>query len=375
MLVAIIKQSVMITSFVLVMMLIIEFINVQSKGNWSKPLQKNRWLQVLVASAFGVIPGCLGTYTIVSLYTHNIIGFGALTASMIATFGDEAFVMLSIMPGTAVKIIIILFITGVLTGLIINLFNRKVKLQHEVLHFQIHEHEIKENNFSINKIIDNFIKISFHRAILIFAFSLFVFGIIIGEFGHDHDQSFGIDKNKIATENIQFSGIADEKLTNTEIDSNSDWDWIRITFLFVSIVALIIICIVPDHFLQEHIWEHIMKKHFLRIFLWTLIAMTGIALLKNYLDFELWIGKNQIYILLFAVLIGIIPESGPHLIFVSMFYFGTIPLSILLANSIVQDGHGGLPLFAESKRSFVKMKLINMLVGLIVGFAGYFTGW
>jgi hypothetical protein len=39
----------------------------------------------------------------------------------------------------------------------------------------------------------------------------------------------------------------------------------------------------------------------------------------------------------------------------------------LLANSIVQDGHGMLPLFAESKKDFVKVKLINMGVGLVVG--------
>jgi len=51
-----------------------------------------------------------------------------------------------------------------------------------------------------------------------------------------------------------------------------------------------------------------------------------------------------------------------------MFFAGQIPFSILLANSIVQDGHGALPLLAESKKSFIYMKLINMIVGLIVAF-------
>jgi hypothetical protein len=74
-------------------------------------------------------------------------------------------------------------------------------------------------------------------------------------------------------------------------------------------------------------------------------------------------------------LVGIIPESGPHLIFVILFASGSIPISILLASSIVQDGHGSLPLLAESPKGFLKVKLINILVGLIAGFSGLMLGF
>lgn len=373
MIIDIVKQSLMITSFVLVMMLIIEFVNVRSKGKWSVPLRKHPWLQVLIASFFGIIPGCLGTYTMVSLYTHNVIGFGALTASMISTFGDEAYVMLAIMPGVAVKLIVILFVIGVLTGFIINFFSKRKKMPVEVIHLEIHEHEIKENSFRFSSLYDNFRKISFHRALLFFAFALFIFGIISGELGSDHDHSGSL--NPVTTvQNTDHSENHDHG-TAEEESNHSGWDWVRVTFLVISVIAIIIISFVQDHFLQEHIWGHIIKKHFLQIFLWTLFAMALIALMNRYFHFDEWIGRNQLYILLIAVIIGIIPESGPHLVFVSMFYYGTIPFSILLANSIVQDGHGALPLFAESKKSFVKMKLINILVGMIIGLSGYFMGW
>jgi hypothetical protein len=46
-----------------------------------------------------------------------------------------------------------------------------------------------------------------------------------------------------------------------------------------------------------------------------------------------------------------------------------------MANSIVQDGHGMLPLLAESKKSFLWVKIINIIVGLIVGLSGYFFYW
>ena len=61
--------------------------------------------------------------------------------------------------------------------------------------------------------------------------------------------------------------------------------------------------------------------------------------------------------ILLAILIGIIPDSGPHLLFVTLFATGTVPFSVLLASSISQDGHAALPLLAESKRSFVKAKI------------------
>jgi len=83
--------------------------------------------------------------------------------------------------------------------------------------------------------------------------------------------------------------------------------------------------------------------------------------------------QNHLTILILAVLVGIIPESGPHLIFFTLFMSGNIPFSILLASSIVQDGHAALPLFAESKKSFVLMKLINIVVGLIVGLLGLYV--
>jgi hypothetical protein len=92
--------------------------------------------------------------------------------------------------------------------------------------------------------------------------------------------------------------------------------------------------------------------------------------MMNYIDLEHWVQANVITILIIAVLVGVIPESGPNLIFVILFFHGTIPFSILLANSIVQDGHGALPLLAESKKSFFLMKLINMVVAFLAGLTG-----
>jgi hypothetical protein len=66
-------------------------------------------------------------------------------------------------------------------------------------------------------------------------------------------------------------------------------------------------------------------------------------------------------------LVGLIPESGPHIIFVKLFADGMIPFSVLLTSSIVQDGHGMLPMLSYSIEDTVKIKLFNFAFGIIIG--------
>jgi len=106
-----------------------------------------------------------------------------------------------------------------------------------------------------------------------------------------------------------------------------------------------------------------------RIFFWTMGALAVIHTLDHFVDLEAVIGSNLWLVLLIAAAIGFIPESGPHLVFITLFAAGKLPLSILLASSIAQDGHGMLPLLAHSRRDFLTIKAINVLVGLLAGAA------
>ena len=113
------KQALMITAFVLFMMVVIDYINVQSRSLWTKRLKQSPMLQIVVAAALGITPGCLGAFTVVSLYTHRMMGVAGLVAAMIATSGDEAFVMFALFPGKAFLLQFILFGIAVLTVLLL----------------------------------------------------------------------------------------------------------------------------------------------------------------------------------------------------------------------------------------------------------------
>ncbi len=75
----------------------------------------------------------------------------------------------------------------------------------------------------------------------------------------------------------------------------------------------------------------------------------------------------MIWVLLLGALIGLIPESGPHLIFVMMYAQGLIPFSVLFTTSFVQDGHGMLPLLSYSLKDSVLIKMFNIVFALLSG--------
>ena len=147
--------------------------------------------------------------------------------------------------------------------------------------------------------------------------------------------------------------------------------------LISSLVALFIVVTVSDHFLEEHLWEHIARKHLLRVFLWTFSALFVLYLLTDHMHLDIHaIASERGWIILgIACLVGLIPQSGPHLVFVTLFAQGLIPFSILLAGSIVQDGHGMLPMLADSRRRFLLVKMINLIAGLIIGAAAFGAGY
>jgi hypothetical protein len=147
----------------------------------------------------------------------------------------------------------------------------------------------------------------------------------------------------------------------------SAWDWVRVTLLAGVLFALFVVLTVPEHFLEEHLWEHVLKRHVPRILLWTFGALLAVHLIERFVDVEAWVRNNSAVVLVLAILVGLIPESGPHMVFVTLYAAGILPLGILLANSIVQDGHGALPLLAVSRSAFLAAKAVNLAVGLILG--------
>jgi len=333
------KHALIITGFVFVMMAAIEYLNVQTQGIWQEKILDQKWKQYIAAAILGAAPGCLGAFTAAALFSHRLISFGAVVTAMIATSGDEAFVLFAMIPQQAVLLTGILFFTGIIAGYLTDKLFDFSAIADKLAEKKLPLHKDSCKCFDKENILQLTNKPSAPRLLMLLIILLMIFGI--------------------------FSGMLMEQ---AEL-------WKKLTLLAAFLFTLFIIITVPDHFLKDHLWVHIVKQHIPRIFLWTFGAMLFIHFLLNYLNMESWIMDKMFVVLLIAVLIGFIPESGPHLIFVTLFAAGNIPFSILLASSISQDGHGMLPLLAESKRSFFIIKIINGAAALIAGLLGYFAGF
>ena len=119
-LVDILRNSILITGLVVVMMMMIESLNIESKGLFFKGLRKTKIGQVVIGALLGSVPGCMGGFATVSLYTHRMLSFGALVAMMIASSGDEAFIMLAMIPEQALILFALLFVISVIVGIIVD---------------------------------------------------------------------------------------------------------------------------------------------------------------------------------------------------------------------------------------------------------------
>ncbi len=366
----IIKNTFLITGLVMVMMLFIEYINVRSKGHSLERLQRSPFGQIVLAALLGLVPGCIGGFAAVSLFTHGIVNFGALVAMTIATTGDESFVLLAMSPATALLINGILFAIAIIAGWLINRCVKRFPTPFSVQHFQVHEHEHLESKGKFwPNIITNFRHLSFQRALLLAGLLVFIVAMLSGLLEHSH----GVEGHVHTAECGHAHGHVHAHAEPASILFSERW--LNILFGCISIVTFFLIASVDDHFLEEHLWGHVIKKHFFKIFLWTLGALAVVHLLLMRVDFQDWITNNMLLVMLLAILIGLIPESGPHMIFISLFAAGNIPFSILLTSCLVQDGHTALPLLAESPRAFFTVKGIKVVLGLAVGLSGYFIGF
>ena len=440
------RDTILITGLVTVMMLLIEYINIDSHGSAFEKLKSSSLKQVLTGAFLGLIPGCIGGFATVSLYTHRMLSFGALVAMMIVSTGDEAFIMLSLIPKTALILFTVLLCIGVVAGLIVDRFSKREIAPFEAdSHFKLHDHCCGAHNDTAHSdsthehlhhscdcahdhndqnssggifgtsIAANFKKNSRQRVIIMVGIVLFIIAIAFGVLEHSHDAHSDhshVTHDHIVlseTHNHQHAGHnhnhADGEAHTTHSHDNSSGThthnhnsaahqnshdttithshehhnhahfdmfserWLNLLFAVISLITLFLTAKANEHFIKEHLWNHVIKRHLPKIFLWTLGALTAIHFGMQYLDIESWMDENVYLIILLAALIGLIPESGPHMIFIAFFANGMVPFSVLLTSSIVQDGHTTLPLLAESKISFVKAKLINLTIGIAIGAA------
>jgi hypothetical protein len=270
----ILLETTKIVAIVALLMTAVEWFQIRFKGEIERFLTKSFKTQIIGSSLLGVLPGCIDAFLIVSLYSHGLVGFRALVAVMLSTAGDEAFVMLAMIPKTAILIFSICAAFGIIGG--------------------------------------------------------FMAEIIAGRLNLKREKPCSIE-------------VHGGKLNR-------------------------------GHFFREHLYRHIFRTHIPRLFLWIFFTLLIIHFLMVRLDLARVLPQNKLLLILLAAVVGVIPESGPHLLFLTLYTRGLIPFSVLLVSSLSQDGHGLLPLLSYSLHDTIKVQIFTTLFALGVGLVLFLVG-
>ena len=342
------RAAVLITGLVVIMMMMIESLNIGSGGRFFHRLKGSKFGQIVVSALLGWIPGCMGGYASVSLFSHGMISFGALVAMLIATAGDESFVMLTLFPGKALLVSVITLAVGILAGVFIDYAGPRLGFKQFALkacgEMHLHEEDSPHKHGSEHKKGRSF---SWKRVILFAGTALYIAALALGLLGDGEEEGASHGLSLLSE------------------------DWMNIVFACFSVVMLGVAAFGSDHFVEEHLWHHVVARHVPKVFAWTFGVLVALGFIMQAVDVSAWINANVPLMILLATLIGIIPESGPHLVFVTLFASGVLPAPVLIASCISQDGHASLPLLAESKGAFLRAKAVNCIVALLVGFASW----
>lgn len=83
-------------------------------------LKSRHRLGPLVGALLGVSPGCAGALMLTPLYTRGTVSFGTVVAGVAATMGDSSWVIFAAKPLLALKVHLLLFVTGLITGYVVD---------------------------------------------------------------------------------------------------------------------------------------------------------------------------------------------------------------------------------------------------------------
>ena len=398
------QSFIQVTVFVGAVLLLFNYINYLQRGGLIRVIEQNKKWQPVIGGLLGVSPGCGGAILIMPLFIKGNVTFGTVVATLIATAGDSAFVMISKMPGRFLMVSAISLGVGILTGYIVDYYHigeNLAKKREKISPIELEKIHNKANHKKENLICNNMgtcnrdvlshightegdeVDIALHhsgdgeldpestaykmihRGFWIF-WVLIVLGLVLGIM-----QLFQIDINNLAIPNI----AAIVGITGT-----------------ASAIALTIL---GKKFLRDDSHEEMEIK--LMSLKETLIhnaqetAFVGMWVFLAYALYQLVVfavgGGNLeageatafrmmtaagLYSVIIGALVGLIPGCGPQVIFVTLYTKGWLPFAALISNAISQDGDALFPLLAMDKKSSLWATVITTVPALLFGLLIYF---
>ncbi|MCR8723149.1 putative manganese transporter [Frigidibacter sp. ROC022] len=287
-------------------------------------LKGARLWQVPIAALLGATPGCGGAVIVVAAYSSGNVGFGAVVATLTATMGDAAFLLIATKPEVALILLPIQFSTGVLSGWLVDAFHRKD-----------------------------------YRGVA----------------GASCDMAPRIGRVRArdwAYLGFVIPGLALGLMQATQTDVGFLGPWPMIIGLGGTAIGLFTWATSPLQAMTNPADRPVtrMTEETSFIAVWVIGAYLAYDYIVAFggLDLETLFGSVAILLPLAGVLVGFIPGCGPQVLVTTLYVNGLIPFGALIGNAISNDGDALFPAIALNPRAAVVATAYSAIPALILAY-------
>lgn len=285
-------------------------------------------MQVPIASFLGATPGCGGAVIVVAAYASGKVSFGAVVATLTATMGDAAFLLIATRPDTAAVLLPLQFCVGIITGWIID---RYVRVDYRP---NGGDCEIAPR-IGAPRLRDY----AYLAAILP--------GLVVGA--------------------AQIGSVQIPTIFGLPIE------WIALAGIAT---GLLIWAVSPVTAMTNPADRPVtrMAEETAFISVWVIMAYLAYDYAAEFagLDLKALFATIAPALPLIGAAIGFVPGCGPQVLVATLYVNGAIPFSALVANAISNDGDALFPAIALAPRAAIMATAFSTIPALIVAYAFHF---
>ena len=368
-----------VTVFVAAMVFLFSWLQYATSGKFVDYIKRNKKFQPVIGALMGLTPGCGGAIVVMPMFARGYVTYGTVVATLIATLGDAAFVLIwaaitdSSFIAPVIAVHVISFIVGITWGYLIDLTGTTPRTpfgrfgKSKVGSFE--EEQIEEDNIESTiasmpretpdgigyKILHQGYTVWWIVTLigLVFAVLLLVWA------GQDPDYELKLSLNPLTLDGfITWIGLLGTTFSVILYIAQKNW--------FADDTEATI----GDklHSMRETMVHSASETAFVTF--WVMIA---------YLVFEFsmllsGIGEDDmakygdgIFAVLVASTIGLIPGCGPQIIAITAYTKDMISFPALTANAISQDGDALFPLLVRHKSASLWATIHTTIPAVITG--------
>jgi len=299
------------------------------KFNIGEALKGAKGFQVPLAALLGATPGCGGAVVVVAAYSSGNVGFGAVVATLTATMGDAAFLLIATRPDVAIVVLPLSFAIGIASGWIVDAFSS--------------EQLVPDTSAQCE--LAPLIGTTRWRDYAFLAAA--APGLVIGV-----TQLTGVDVFEVFGPTVTVVGLIGTAIglaiwassTVTAMTNQHDSPLTRMA----EETAFISVWVIGAYLAYDYV-----------------VAFAG-------LDLETMFRTVAPLLPLMGVVIGLVPGCGPQVLVTTLYINGLIPFAALMGNAISNDGDALFPAIALNPKAAIWATVYSTIPAMMAAYGFYF---